>query len=120
MARSTVVNSALQLFEKPPSDYSIHAYRMVTIQPTTTRINPMEFIVPKLDSFVDLNRSYFTMELRLKKSDNGNLVANEKLWPVNNLAHSIIKQIDLHLNGTLISPQSDTSLQSLLGNLDQL
>ena len=33
---------------------------------------------------------------------------NEKLWPVNNLAHSIIKQIDLHLNGTLISPQSDT------------
>ena len=37
-----------------------------------------------------------------------NLVANQKLWPVNNLAHSIIKQIDLQLNGTLISPQSDT------------
>ena len=33
-------------------------------------------------------------------------MANEKLWPVNNLAHSIIKQTDL--NGTLISPQSDT------------
>ena len=31
-----------------------------------------------------------------------------KLWPVNNLAHSLIKQIDLYLNGTLISPQSDT------------
>ena len=68
----------------------------------------MEFIIPGLDDFVDLGRSYFTMELRLKKDDNGNLVANEKLWPVNNLAHSIIKQIDLHLNGTLISPQSDT------------
>ena len=27
---------------------------------------------------------------------------------VNNFAHSIIKQIDLQLNGTLISPQSDT------------
>ena len=35
-------------------------------------------------------------------------MADEKLWPVNNLAHSIIKQIDLQLNGTLISPQSDT------------
>ena len=45
---------------------------------------------------------------RLKKSTNDALVANEKLWPVNNLAHSIIKQIDLQLNGTLISPQSDT------------
>ena len=81
---------------------------MVTLQLTTTGINPMEFIIPKLDSFVDLNRSYFTMELQMKKSDNGNWVANEKLWPVNNLAHTIIKQIDLHLNGTLISPQSDT------------
>ena len=68
----------------------------------------MEFIIPGLDDFVDLGRSYFTMELRLKKSDNGNLDAAEKLWPVNNLAHSIIKQIDLQLNGTLISPQSDT------------
>ena len=68
----------------------------------------MEFIVPRLDDFVDLGRSYFTMELSLKKSNNANLVANEKLWPVNNLAHSIIKQIDLRLNGTLISPQSDT------------
>ena len=104
----TVVNSAFNLFQAPPTDNSIHAYRMVTIQPTTTGINPMEFIVPALDSFVDLSRSYFTLELRLKKSDDGNLVANEKLWPVNNLAHSIFKQIDLHLNGTLISPQSDT------------
>ena len=102
------VNPALRIFKVPPTDISINAYRMVTIQPTTTGINPMEFIIPGLDDFVDLGRSYFTMELRLKKSTNANLVADEKLWPVNNLAHSIIKQIDLQLNGTLISPQSDT------------
>ena len=103
-----MINSALNLFKVPPTDRSIDAYRMVTFQPTTTGINPMEFVVPGLDSYVDLNRSYFTMELGLKKSDGNNLVANETLFPVNNLAHSIIKQIDLHLNGTLISPQSDT------------
>ena len=102
------VNPALRIFKVPPTDISINAYRMVTIQPTTTGINPMEFIVPGLDDFVDLGRSYFTMELSLKKEDAGNLDAAEKLWPVNNLAHSIIKQIDLQLNGTLISPQSDT------------
>ena len=100
------INPALRVFKVPPTDISINAYRMVTIQPTTTGINPMEFIIPALDDYVDLGRSYFSMELRLKKSTN--LVANEKLWPVNNLAHSIIKQIDLQLNGTLISPQSDT------------
>ena len=102
------INPALRVFKVPPTDISINAYRMVTIQPTTTGINPMEFIIPALDDYVDLGRSYFTMELRLKKSTNDDLVANQKLWPVNNLAHSIIKQIDLQLNGTLISPQSDT------------
>ena len=103
-----VMNPAMQVFKVPPTDISINAYHMVTIQPTTTGINPMKSIIPALDDCVNLGRSYFTMELTLKKSDNGNLVANEKLWPVNNLAHSIIKQIDLQLNGTLISPQSDT------------
>jgi len=117
------LNPALRLFKVPPTDISINAYGMVTIQPTTTAINPREFIVPGLEDFVDLGRSYFTMELSLKKSDNGNLDAAEKLWPVNNLAHSIIKQIDLQLNGTLISPQSDTYhykayLESLL-NFDR-
>jgi len=102
------LNPALWIFKVPPTDISINAYRMVTVQPTTTSINPTEFIVPGLDDFVDLGRSYFTMELRLQKSTNDDLVANEKLWPVNNMAHSIIKQIDLQLNGTLISPQSDT------------
>ena len=101
------INPALPIFKVPPTDISINAYRMVTIQPTTTGINPMEFIIPALDDYVDLGRSYFTMELSLKKSNNANLVAAEHLWPVSNLAHSIIKQIDLQLNGTLISPQTD-------------
>ena len=56
------VNSALRVFEIPPTDISINTYRMVTIQPTTTGINPMEVIIP---AYVDLGRSYFTMELRL-------------------------------------------------------
>ena len=103
-----VINPGLRIFEVPPTDISIESYRMVTIQPTTTGINPMEFIIPALTDHVDLNRSYFTMQLRLKKDDGNNLAAGNKLWPANNLAHTIIKQIDLRLNGTLISPQSDT------------
>ena len=39
------VNPALRIFKVPPTDISINAYRMVTIQPTTTGINPMEFIM---------------------------------------------------------------------------
>ena len=103
-----IISPGLKVFEVPPTDISIDAYRMVTIQPTTTGINPMEFIIPALDDHVDLNRSYFTMDLRLKRSNAANLAGDQKLWVTNKLAHTIIKQIDLRLNGTLISPQSDT------------
>ena len=67
------INPALRVFKVPLTDISINAYRMVTIQPTTTEINPMEFTIPAFDDYVDLGRSYFTMELRLKKSNNANL-----------------------------------------------
>ena len=83
------INPALRVFKVPPTDIGINAYRMVTIQPTTTGINPMAFIIPALDDYVDLGRSYFTMELRLKKSTNANLVAAEALWPVNNLSYKL-------------------------------
>ena len=72
------INPALRVFKVPPTDISINAYRMVTIQPTTTGINPMEFIIPALDDYVDLGRSYFTMELRLKKVTMGTW------WPMKN------------------------------------
>ena len=74
------INPALRIFKVPPTDISINAYRMVTIQPTTTGINPMEFIIPALDDYVDLGRSYFTMELRLKR------VRTMTWWPMKNVA----------------------------------
>ena len=42
------INPALRVFKVPPTDIRINAYRVVTIQPTTTGINPMEFIIPAL------------------------------------------------------------------------
>jgi len=57
------INPALRVFKVPPTDISINAYRMVSIQPTTTGINPMEFIIPALDDCVDLGRSYHGIEV---------------------------------------------------------
>ena len=48
------------------------------------------------------------LELVLKKDNNTNLAAADQILPVNNLAHALFKQIIVRLNGTLISPQTDT------------
>ena len=36
------------------------------------------------------------------------MAAADNLSPINNLAHTMLKQISVRLNGTLISPQTDT------------
>ena len=58
---------------------------------------------------MNLNRSYFDVD-QLSSTDNNNLArtandTNTMIAPVNNFAHSIFKQINMRLNGTLISEQ---------------
>ena len=103
-----VKNPALKLFQVPPTDLSMASYRMVPIHPFTTGINPIDFQIDPQEDYVDLSRSYFESELRLQKAGGGNVVAAENTFLVNNIAHSLFKQISVRLNNTLISPQTDT------------
>ena len=105
---ASAVNDALQLFDLPPTDTSMTAARMLEFTPISQRINPMEFVVPSVDVFIDLSRSYFTMKLRLRKQNGTDVDDGDLLYPANNLAHTLIKQLTCHLNGTLISPQNDS------------
>ena len=103
-----VKNPALKLFQVPPTDLSMASYRMVPIHPFTTGINPIDFQIDPQEDYVDLSRSYFEIELSLKKAGGGNVLAAENTFLVNNIAHSLFKQISVRLNNTLISPQTDT------------
>ena len=108
-----MVNAKLDLFKTPPTDISTSSYRMVPIQPFTTGTTPTDFQVDAQGDFVDLNRSYFDVELQLNSTDNNNLArtaddTDTMIAPVNNFAHSIFIQINMRLNGTLISEQTDT------------
>ena len=103
-----VKNAALKLFQVPPTDLSMMSYRMVPIHPFTTGINPIDFQIDPQEDYVDLSRSYFEIELSLKKAGGGNVVAAENTFLGNNIAHSLFKQISVRLNNTLISPQTDT------------
>ena len=78
----------------------------------------MKFSVQALEDYVDLNRSYFVVDLRLSTSGTNGIVAdansasdanNTKFtYAVNNLAHTIFKQINVRFNGTLMTEQTDT------------
>ena len=97
------MNSVLDLFQVPPTDISFSAYRMVPIQTYTTGINPIEFQIDAQEGYIDLSRSYLEIELGFRKANGDNLAAAEKLWPVNNLAHSLFRQINVRLDGALLN-----------------
>ena len=69
----------------------------------------MGFLIPATDAFLDLNRSYFEMAVKPQRTTGGggNLRHNEVLYLVTNLAHTLIKQLSVHVNGTLLEPQTD-------------
>lgn len=103
-----VKNPMLDLFRVPPTDLRISSYRMVPISPFTTGINPVDFQIDPQDDYIDFSRSYFQLEWTLTKASVANTVAANHTYLVNNTAHTLFKQISVRLNGTLISPQTDT------------
>ena len=71
-------------------------------------MNPIDFQIDPQEDFIDLNNSYFEIEMRVMLDNNTNFVNTTQVTFANNIAHSIFKQINVRLNGTLISPQTDT------------
>ncbi|XP_015754510.1 PREDICTED: uncharacterized protein F54H12.2-like [Acropora digitifera] len=102
-----VMSPELQVFQVPKTDTSMLGVRFTQLQPVTTGINPIEFLVPATETFIDLNRSYFEMEVQFKTSTPANTAYNTVMYPATNLAHSMIKQLSVHVNGVLLEPQTD-------------
>ena len=110
--------SSLDIFSVPSTDYDLQGYRMVPYHKLSSSITPMKFSVQQLEDYVDLKRSYFVIDLRLYSSSQNGIVADGNaasdanntrfVYAVNNLAHTIFKQINLRFNGTLMTKQTDT------------
>ena len=93
-----------------PIDFQIDRVesRFVPINPFTTSIHPIDFQIDPQDDFIDMSNSYLEAELQLKLDNGSNVVDATQVTVCNNFIHSLFKQINVRLNGTLISPQTDT------------
>ena len=107
---AAVRSPELSLFKVPPTDVSITSRKKVVINPFNTGINPVDFQIDPRSGFVDLGQSYFELELRLVKTDGTALTSanGSTIMPANNRAHTVFRQVNVRLNNTLISPQTDT------------
>ena len=114
-------NPRLELFDVPNTDLSMSSRRSVKINLFNTGINPVTFQVDPQEDFLDLNESFFEVEFVAKKTNNTNLLIDDIMALANNLAHTLFQQINVRLNGTLTSPQTDSYhlkayLETILNN----
>ena len=82
---------------------------------------PIEFLTENtIDHFLDLRQSYPNTESENVNSDCSNLVADAKVGLVNHLIASLFQQMNVLLNGNLITSSTNTyayraTLEVLLG-----
>lgn len=101
----------LDLFGLNPTQTAVEKISYQQIRPINqlTPFSPVEFVVAGNNGlqYVDLRNSYLSLKLRIVHGSTGAaLKATEYIGPVNLIAHSLFEQVDLTLQGKLISTAS--------------
>ena len=108
--------TSVDLFTLPPLEYRYDAHRFVRYSPTLTGIDPITFSIPQTDDFVDLADSRLEIEVRFTNPATGyqGISMTDAVSDANNtrntyvetnIGHTLFKQMDLSLNGALVTPQ---------------
>ena len=103
--------SELDLFSVPPTQTSIESGTFVEYHPISSLADgaPIEFEVGSSgDDYIDFANSYLYVRAKITKGDGSNLADTAKVGPVNNFLHSLFSQVDVSLNGTLITNSTNT------------
>ncbi|XP_033728984.1 uncharacterized protein F54H12.2-like [Pecten maximus] len=99
--------AALSIFTVPPNQVAIEKVYFSECRPMSSfNISdaPIEIYVPGSgDRYIDLHKSRLYVKCRVKKADDSVLAENEKTGIINLLLQSMWSQIDIYMNGKLVS-----------------
>ena len=110
---------SLNLFDVPDVDYRYEASQEVAFQQALKGTRPITFSIPASDDYYDLNELRFQVKVRLTDPAAGydGLKANladsdanntRNTYCVNNFAHTFSRDINMSMNGVLMTEQSNT------------
>ena len=103
--------SELELFTVPPTNISMEKGSVIEhlpISSVTSSKGPIEFHVSSAEDYIDVGRTFLYLKVKVKKANGQNLADDAKVGPVNLLLHSLFSQVDVQLNGKLITPSVNT------------
>ena len=105
---------SLELFKVPSTNITLEDSKWMEYYPISSTLNsdtaPIEFeIKGQGDEYLDLSQSYLQVMCKFTKGDGSDLTgANSTSTPVNNILHSLFSEIDVSLNGKVVTPGTDT------------
>ena len=105
--------SALDLFTVPPTLTSIEQGSWVEYHPlaTLTDSAPIEFIVNGAsDLYLDLANTFLQIQCKIVKANGEDLTSadDDLIAPENLFLHSLFSELNISLNGTLVSSSTNT------------
>ena len=100
----------LDLFSVAPTQTSILKKSDIEYQPISaiSSSSHVEFNIPGNEDYIDLPYTQWYVSGRIKHKDGTNLEADEKVGPINNLLHSLWKQVDVYFGSTQVSSATNT------------
>lgn len=97
----------MDLFSVPPTQTVIDRGSWEKINPIAGLAVPYEFEISGTgDQYIDLEETQLYVKCQIVKADGTDLVAADKVGPINYSLHSLFKQVDVSLNGQEISDSS--------------
>ena len=70
---------------------------------------PIEFeISGSGEDYIDFANTVLYVKAKITANDGTNLVADAAVGPANLFLHSLFSQVDISLNGTLVTPSTNT------------
>jgi hypothetical protein len=103
--------SELDLFSIPATQTSVESGMYVDYHPVSSITSgaPIEFDVNATgEDYLDLSNSLLHLRAKIVKANGDDLEAASSVGPVNNFLHSLFSQVDVSLNGTLITSSTNT------------
>ncbi|XP_070576105.1 uncharacterized protein F54H12.2-like [Ptychodera flava] len=113
--------SELDMFTVPPTQTSVEEGQWEEVHPLThiVELGPIEFVISgSVEDYIDLSSTLLLIKAKITEVDGTNLGADAAVGPCNLWLHSLLSQVDVHLNGKMISNPSSTYLyQAMLETL---
>ena len=104
--------SELDLFSLPPTQTSLESERWIDFHPISniTENGPIEFLVSGAgNEYMNFAMSQLYVKVKITKANGADLDPDMKVGPANLLLHSMFSQVDVSLNGKLVSSSTNTN-----------